>query len=123
MRRAVAAICLVWIARGQSATDLPARLAALKTTDERRQLLRETNTTVTPAFVGELLRAIEPLRQKADFPGAIGLTRFALELAAEIGDKLRTASAHYSLGILLKDQGDYEEAREQLGAALVFCRE
>lgn len=75
------------------------------------RLAGEGDARARPRIVRYLTQAID-LQTRGHIPQAIK------EFGRAIGAGLKTPAAHYNLGLLLKETGDYDEARKQLNLAL-----
>ncbi len=98
------------------------RLAALPTAAARRQWIAAEQLAITPALVQAMIDRSAKQLVEHQFTDAEGWSRMAIEYAAQLHDEQLEATSHLSLGNVLGQENQYEEAREATLFSLGIAR-
>nr|MBA3356812.1 tetratricopeptide repeat protein [Pyrinomonadaceae bacterium] len=96
------------------AREFAAVLAATKTDEERAALLAKEKELVTVPFMRALYEHGRVFRSQKNYPQALAISRLALPLAEQIGDKSGVGDFLYNIGFIFYWQGDSAQALEYL---------
>jgi CHAT domain-containing protein/tetratricopeptide (TPR) repeat protein len=112
-------------AHQQEIEALADKLIAAPNEDARNALLAANSELVTADLVKFLVnvRGLPLLRAKTDLPKTRVIFELSLSIAERLNDKKRIAASLNDIGLVLKDQGDYEAALDYARRAAAICEE
>ncbi len=100
--------------------NLAAALVSANTEEARAALLANDKELVTAELVRELHEYGRRFRSQRNYPSALAISRLALGLAEQLGDKIGISDALYSIGTIFFNQRDGTQALEYQQKSLVL---